>query len=614
MDGSVKSRARWAHAFFALGTVLLAIAAMRWAAPLLIPIGVAILAAFLLTPPVRWLEKHKVPRSAAVGGAVAMAVLLLSGLATMVVRQTNELLDAFPRYEHNVRAKIALLRGEEGTLFSKLRAVARTVDKEISAPAPSEATAENAEAVKVTVVTPEGGPTLDRLPEYMESTAPAAGGAVLAFALLVFVLMRREDLRERIFGIVGRNRLPITTRALDEATERITRMLLAQFTVNSAFGIAYGVGLYAIGVPFAPLWGLLAIALRYVPFVGALIILSLPFLVSVLTMQGWSGPLLVLGWFLVLEFIVVGFEAWLIGPGIGVSPAATLVMLAFWTWLWGPIALLLASPLTACLMVMARFLPAFRFLEIALGNRPVLAAPERVYQRLLSRDVEEAGRLVSAQVQAESFVDACDRLLLPALVEASVDAAARHISAEEQAAVLTHAATVIEVAAEEAATDFDADASLAPRAAPLRVLCVARDETDRLGHRMLQLTLDRRIFDFEICSSDLLVSETVERIARKRADLVCIGSTPPGPAQAAKLLCRRLRKRFPHSHIIVARWCGGSPAEIESLRAVGASEVYTAIDQLRLALIAAAASRQTVSGAFAEKQDSIPAAAAVTGV
>src|SRR5690606_8685582 len=194
---------------------------------------------------------------------------------------------------------------------------------------PPRAADESSEAVKVTVVAPDNPFALDRLPDLASSVAPAVGGTVLAFALLGFVLMRREDLRERIFGIVGRSRLPITTRAMDDATERITRMLLTQFTVNSSFGIAYGIGLYAIGTPFAPLWGLLAVAFRYVPFIGALLILSLPFLVSVLTMQGWTGPLLVLGWFVILELLALGLEAWLVGAGIGVSPTATLVMLAF---------------------------------------------------------------------------------------------------------------------------------------------------------------------------------------------------------------------------------------------------------------------------------------------
>jgi hypothetical protein len=378
-------------------------------------------------------------------------------------------------------------------------------------------------------------------------------------------------------------------------------MLLTQFTVNSFFGIAFGLGLYVIGIPFAPLWGLLAIAFRYVPFVGAILIASLPFLVSVLTMQGWTGPLLVIGWFAVLEIAVMGLEAWLIGPGIGVSPTATLVMLAFWTWLWGPIALLIATPLTACLMVLARFLPSFRFLEVLLGNTPVLNPPDRLYQRLLSRDVEESGRIVCEHVETQGFVDACDQLILPALKAAATDAVDRRITTDEYESVMAHARTVIEAAAHRSQALAQAEPAAVVAndgmGRAVRVLCIAREESDQLGHLMLKHALDARAFELELCSTDLLVSETVELMSRNRADAICIGSTPPGGMLAAKLLCRRMRKRFPQAPILVARWASRNAADIESLRLAGASSAHTSIDDLRLALIAVASARQAAAAA-----------------
>jgi len=586
MVGGGRVRWRWAGAFFALGTLVLAIGVLRFAAPLLVPIGVAVLFAFLLTPSVRWLERHRTPRIAAVGAAVAMVLVMVSGLSWVVIYQTNELVDAFPKYEGNLRTKLAMLRSDEGSTFSKLREIARKVDREISGdPVKKPPTAED--AVKVTVVKPETELTIDNLPALASSSAPAIGGTILSLALLAFMLMRREDLRERIFGLVGRSRLPITTRALDEATERITRTLLTQFSVNTSFGLVYGLGLYLIGIPFAPLWGLLAIAFRYVPFIGAALAFTLPFVVSVLTMQGWDGPLLVVAWFVVLEVIVFGLEAWLIGPGIGVSPTATLLMLAFWTWLWGPIALLLATPLTACLMVMARFLPQFRFLEIALGDRPVLDAPDRLYQRLLSRDLDESGRLFAAHVRAEGYVRACDELLLPALRRSADDFSNGHISAQEHDFVLRNARVLIELVAADLGTCDDA-ARDSSHTRPLRVLCIARGETDRLGHMMLRNAMSPRDFEFELGSSDLLVSEAVELIGRRVADVVCIGSTPPGGLVPAKLLCRRLRKRYPERTILVARWGLGNldSHERDVLTAAGCTAALGSIDELRLALIA----------------------------
>ncbi|MCC6533831.1 MAG: AI-2E family transporter [Burkholderiales bacterium] len=588
MSGSNRKQWRWAGPFFALGTLALAIAGLRMAASLLIPIGIAILAAFLLTPAVRSLERNGIPRLAAVGAAVCLVLIALGGLGWVVARQTNDLLDVFPQYEGNLRHKLALLRSDEGSIFSKLRDIAQRVDRQISGDTATSAAAPP-DAVKVTVVEPQSPLALDRLPETARTAAPAIGGTVLAFALLAFILMRREDLRERIYGLAGRARLPITTRAIDEATERITRTLLTQFTVNTSFGLAYGLGLYLIGIPFAPLWGLLAIALRYVPFIGAALAFTLPFVVSVLTMQGWEGPLLVAGWFVVLEIVFIGLEAWLIGPGIGVSPTATLIMLAFWTWLWGPIALLLATPLTACLMVIARFLPQFRFLEIALGDRPVLDAPDRLYQRLLSRDLEECTRLAGAHAHSDGLVHAYDELLLPALRVASNDAVLQRISAGEYADILKSARALIESMGTRVRAGVEAGAAGA-RAGErrVRILCIARDDADRIGHLMLQQVLDPGRFELELCSSDLLVSETVELIGRYIADGVCIGSMPPEGMLSAKLICRRLRKRFPGTTIIVARWGGDGrfAHERDVLRTAGASAVYTSIDDLRLAFIA----------------------------
>lgn len=583
--------AGWAAVFFPLGTLVLAIAALRFAASLLIPIGVAVLLAFLLTPLVRRMEALGAPRVLAVGSAVFAVILALGGLGWVVAHQTNQLLDAFPRYEVNLRTKLALLRSDDGTMFSKLRGVARKVDEEISGE--SKEKPADGEAVKVTVVEPESELNVDDLPALAGSAAPVVGGTVLSFALLAFMLMRREDLRERVFRLVGRTRLPITTRALDDAWERITRTLLVQFGINASFGVVYGFGLYLIGIAFAPLWGLLAIALRYVPFVGSALALALPFAVSLLMMQGWTEPLLVVAWFALLVIGLIGVEALFLSPGIGVSPTATLVMLAFWTWLWGPIALLFATPLTAFVMVIARFLPQLKFIEVALGDRPVLNDRERLYQRLLSGDIEESARLFEEHARAHGYVNACDDLLMPTVADAAMDASGGRITSQEYDAVLVHARGVLEASTAHSQCLAQSGLASDDHAPRLRVLCIARDAAEGLGHSMLQGALEPRKFDVEIVSSDLLVSETVELIGRYRSQVVCLGSVQPGSVLAAKLLCRRLRRRFPGISLFVTRW-GASDRDLrerEALRAAGASAAYTSIDQTRLGLIALHSSR-----------------------
>jgi predicted PurR-regulated permease PerM len=579
---------------------------MHYAAPLLMPIAIALLLVMLLAPAVSRIERIGVPRILAVGTAILAVLVAVSGLAWVVTQQANQLLDAFPQYEDNLRKKLAVLRTDEGTLLTKLRDIARRVDREISGNDVTTVPLQD-QAVKVTVVGPESELSLSNLPTIASAAAPALGGAVLCIALLAFMLLRREDLRERIFGLAGRSRMPMTTRAMDEAWERISRTLLVQFTVNSSFGVLFGTGLYFIGIPFAPLWGLLAIALRYVPFVGSTLALALPLAVSVLMMQGWQGPMLVVALFGVLVLVVMGVEAWFVGPGIGVSPTATLLMLAFWTWLWGPVALVLAMPLTACFMVAARFLPHFRFVEIAFGNRPALQAPERLYQRLLSQDVDESTRLVGDHVAEHGFVPACDRLLVPALMNGVVDYAARRISDEEYDRVIDTSTLMledVEAALRRVPTQQGEREAHAGGAAPLRVFCLSRSDLDHLGHTMLRIATRNDNVEVDIGSPGLLMSEAIARMLHERADVVCIGDSPHGGLPAAKLACRRLRRHFPVTPIVVVRWGGEDQARREAtiLRSVGATAVHGSVDAARLALVALCAGRRQASDAVSLPQ------------
>lgn len=601
MGARIPSQTRWATCFFALGTLALGVGLLHFGAPLLIPIAVALLLVILLAPAVRRIERVGVPRVLAVGLAILTVLVAVSGLAWVVTQQANHLLDAFPRYEDNLRKKLAVLRTDDHTLLTKLREIARKVDREISGTAPAEQIQQD-KAVKVTVVRSDTEISLANLPAIASTAAPAIGGVMLCVALLAFMLMRREDLRERIFGLAGRSRMPMTTRAMDEAWERISRTLLVQFTVNSSFGLFFGAGLYFIGIPFAPLWGLLAIALRYVPFVGSTLALAFPFAVSVLMMQGWQGPMLVVAWFAVLVLIVIGIEAWIVGSGIGVSPTATIVMLAFWTWIWGPVALVLAMPLTACFMVMARFLPQFRFVEIALGNRPALEAPDRLYQRLLSGDVDESNRIFGQHVADHGFVTACDQLLIPAVMNGVGDYATRQISFGEYGRVIETSGRVldgIEPTPVRTESLKPAVAETESAGTPMRVYCVSRTDLDRLGHRMLSIALRGELVTFDIGSPGMLLSEVLARLAEEPAEVVCIGDSPHAGLPAAKLACRRLRRHFPALPVVVVRWGeeGQGRQEAPLLRAAGAAAVPGSIDEARLTFVAlCAAQRQPADG------------------
>jgi predicted PurR-regulated permease PerM len=242
----------------------------------------------------------------------------------------------------------------------------------------------------------------------------AAGGLIIV--LVIFMLINREDMRNRLIALIGHGQLTATTHALEEASDRISRYLLMQLILNGAFGIAVSLGLLLIGVPYAPLWGFFAAVLRYIPYLGSWLSALLPIAMSLLVSDSWTQPILIAVLFLALELPINLFvEPWLYGRRTGVSEAALLVAVAFWAWLWGPVGLILASPLTACLVVLGKYVPALSFFNTLLGDRPVLDPPIRYYQRLLARDHDEAVEIAEEQSKNSSVEAVYDQVLVPAL-------------------------------------------------------------------------------------------------------------------------------------------------------------------------------------------------------
>ncbi len=242
------------------------------------------------------------------------------------------------------------------------------------------------------------------------------GSAGIVIILVVFFLVRREDLRDRFIRLVGKGQVTVTTQMLEDAATRVSRYLSMLFLINVTFGIAVGIGLYLIGVPNAILWGILAATLRFVPYIGPWIAAAAPIGLAMAISTGWLAPILTLGLFVVLELFCGNvLEPWLYGKGTGVSAVAVLVAAVFWTWLWGIVGLLLATPLTVCLLVIGKHVPQLSFLDILLGNEPVFEPKRRVYQRLLAGDQEEATELVDDDLENKPLVEVYDTLLIPAL-------------------------------------------------------------------------------------------------------------------------------------------------------------------------------------------------------
>ncbi len=369
--------------------------------------------------------------------------------------------------------------------------------------------------------------------------------AGLVVVLVMFMLIRREDMRDRLISLFGRGQLTLTTKALDDASQRIGRYLLMQFIINASFGLAVAIGLTVIGIDYALLWGFLAGTLRYIPYLGPWLAASLPLALAVLITRGWTTPLLVIGLFLVLElFSNLVMEPWLYGRNVGVSVTAALVSVAFWTWLWGPIGMVLAFPLTVCLAVLGKYVPFLKFFDIMLGDQPPLEPYAGFYQRLLAKDDDEASDVAEEFVKQTSLDQTYDALFVPALQMARRDLESDLIDEEEHGRMLTAMREIAEdlrardraIREAEGATIRAEQAAGQPVSSPVAVLlCPARDETDELSLQLLEHLLDPAKCKAVITGSSLLSTEVAALVEEQQIQAVCVGRAAAGRSFACAI-------------------------------------------------------------------------------
>ena len=411
-----------------LTTVLVAAAivtALYFGREVLLPMALAVLLSFVLAPPVRLLQRLYLPRFAAVTIVVLLAFGVIFGLGTLMFAQISQLAGDLPRYQSNLGEKIQTLRGAttaSGTL-EQASQVLRNLQKELDRPKnakPASPSAPDAGAVPdrpipVEVRQPDPG-ALQTLATLISPLIQplATTGIILIF--VVFILLQQQDLRNRLIRIAGSHDLQRTTLAMDDAGKRLSRLFLMQLALNAAFGLIIGLGLWAIGVPSAPLWGLLAMALRFVPYIGAIVAAIFPLIVATAVDPGWSMMLKTAALFLVVEPLIGHvIEPMVYGHSSGLSPVAVVVSAAFWTWLWGPIGLILATPLTMCLVVLGRHVERLKFLEILLGDRPALSPSESAYQRMLAGDPIETTEQAQSFLKDRTLTDYYEQIMMGAL-------------------------------------------------------------------------------------------------------------------------------------------------------------------------------------------------------
>jgi predicted PurR-regulated permease PerM len=502
---------------------------------------------------------------------VGLVFVLLGGMGWAIVQQVIGLTDSLPRYEDNIRRKIVDLRGMgKGSFLDKAQTAVQEMTEELD-------TSDQAGKTQPIPVVVQAPSLLWSLPTTLLEPLATAG---LVIALVIFMLLERGDLRNRVIRLVGYGRLTLTTKALDEAGRRISRYLFMQSLINGSYGVAVGLGLFFIGLPYALLWGTLAAALRFIPYLGPIAAALLPIALSLAEFPGWQQPLLVIGLIVLLELASnMLLEPVLYGRTVGVSTVALMVAIAFWTWLWGPIGLLLATPLTVSLGVLGRYVPQVEFLGILLSDEPVLEPHTGYYQRLVAQDQDEAADLVEEFLDTHTLAEAYEAVLIPALSTAKKDLARGNLSATEgEFIVLTTRELVEELSvspdtSEASAPTPDQEARSQPKV-PV-VFCPVEDEADELALLMLQHMLTPARYEVELLGASMLTSEVVSRVQESQVQLVCLGGLAPGGMAHTRYLCKRLRARFPALKIVVGRWGSprNSPDSQEVLRQAGANAV-----------------------------------------
>lgn len=549
--------------------LLLTAGALHVAQPILVPIALAILLAFVLGPVVGALER-RIGRLTAVALVIVSLWAVVGVVAWTVTHQITSFAQELPHYRAQLRQRVAeLRRAPSGRGVSELQA---TMDELLAEMRPG------TESPPPVVV--QGAPS-SLIP--FSGLATMFGSAGLITLLLVFMLIERQELRNRLIRLAGYGRLAMTTKALDEASRRISRYLLSQAVLNLSFGVCAGVGLFALGVPYALVWGVLAAVLRFVPFVGFWIALALPSLFAVATSTGWWQPALTVALFLALAAVCTfGLEPLLYGQSAGVSRVALVVGIALWTWLWGPVGLIIATPLTVCLIVLGRHVPELQYITVLIGDEPVLSPALRIYQRLLAGDQEEATDLVEEYTATHSPHDVYDDVLLPALSEAKADRGRGALSDVDEQVVLRATRRIVRELEES-----DPSPRTEPRRRVPVVAFPTHDGFDELPLRMLKEVLAPVGVDLEIASPELLSSEAVALAMERQAPIAVVGMLQPGGQGQLRYLCKRLRRHSPLLKIVAGSFAGrgASEPQRESLVAAGADIVATSLFETRDLLV-----------------------------
>lgn len=583
-----------ADAVVGIWRILLAatvILALYFAQDILIPMALATLLAFVLAPLVTRMERWT-GRLMAVLVVVVILCALVGGTGWVLTRQLVDVGAKLPNYRVNIEAKIRAFQLPGGgaasrlmQLFKELKSAGpgTTPDAEHAQPDVKPPPNKPAAPLPVEIVrTPESGPGQWVQKAILFFIGPL-GKAALVLLLLIFILMQREDLLGRAIRLIGHGNISSTTIALSDAGERLARYLRLQLLVNITYGICVAIGLYFIGIPNALLWGGLSGILRFIPYVGPWLGAAPPIALALAISPNWLSPVLAFSYFVLLELINSNaVEPWLYGAVTGMTPMAIIAGAIFWTWIWGPIGLLLTTPLMLCLVVMGRHAPQLGFLTVLLSDQRALTPQEECYHRLLANVPDEAGAFADTYLETHPVAALYNDVLLPILTIAEVDYRRRLIYQEQRDSIFKGIRELIKDVRDHVPPEGETKEPAPPNDAIRLIYCLpARTERDELAGMMLAQLLDREDFAATAVSSRVPGEKLMTSLAGNKPNAVCVSAVMPTSLIQARHLVAKIRLRFPAAGIVVGLW-GGTENDVEqaqSLRASGANDIVHSFTQ-----------------------------------
>ncbi|MFG1464670.1 AI-2E family transporter [Xanthobacter sp. DSM 24535] len=564
------------------------VAMLYFGREVLVPVALAVLLSFVLAPVILVLRRLKVPRTLSVTSVVVVTFLALVALGAVVASQVVELAGDLPQYQVNIRDKIRSLRGAtegSGTL-ERAAQMLQDLSNELDRPEPPNPIngirPEGVEQPPLPVEIRQPNPgTLGMLSAVMTPLIHPLATTGIIFIFLIFILLQREDLRNRFIRLAGASDIQRTTAALDDAASRLSRFFLMQVALNAAFGTVIGIGLWLIGVPSPILWGFMAAVLRFVPYIGAIIAALLPIALALAVDPGWSIVLSTIALFVIVEPLIGHIiEPLVYGRSTGLSPVAIVASATFWTWLWGPVGLVLATPLTLCLVVLGRHVDQLEFLDVMLGDRPPLSAPELFYQRMLAGDPTEATSKAEEFLRERSFLAYLDHVALPGLRLAQNDLARGTLDEgrierfrSSLGELLDNLSDIPNGMPKGDTKEAEAGAAIAaspagatypvldPKTLPPRwqgeepILCIAaRSGLDQAAADLLANLLKRHGLAAQVAGPETLTVANLAKLSGSDPALTILSSLESAGTAHMRYSTRRLRRRLPRSTILLAAW------------------------------------------------------------